>query len=57
MIERITKNKKTTALGLIIILGSLILVGIEKATLTEAAAFIVAGIGCLFAKDDALKKQ
>jgi len=56
MIDRITKNKKTTALGLIIILGCLILVGLEKATLTEAAAFIVAGIGCLFAKDSVLKK-
>jgi hypothetical protein len=55
MIERITKNKKTTTLGIMIILGSMILVGFEKATLTEAAAFIVAGIGCLFAKDKAVK--
>jgi len=51
MIDRILKNTKTTTLGLLIILGALILVGFEKATLTEAGAFIVAGLGFLFAKD------
>jgi len=51
MIDRIFKNWKTTALGVLLVIGSLILVGINKATLTEAGAFIVAGVGSIFAKD------
>ena len=51
MIDRIFKNWKTTALGVLLVTGSLILVGINKATLTEAGAFIVAGVGSIFAKD------
>ena len=57
MIDRILKNTKTTTLGLLIILGALILVGFEKATLTEAGAFIVAGLGFLFAKDKKEEKK
>ena len=51
MIDRVFKNWKTTALGVLLVTGSLILVGINKATLTEAGAFIVAGVGSIFAKD------
>ena len=52
MIERIFKNKKTTALGCGIIIASLVLVYLEKASLTEAGAFIAAGLGFIFAKDE-----
>ena len=52
MIERIFKNKKTTALGCSIILASLVLVYLDKASLTEAGAFIAAGLGFIFAKDE-----
>ena len=51
MIERIFKNWKTTAIGVLLITGSLLLVAINKATLTEAGAFIVDGVGSIFAKD------
>jgi len=51
MIDRVFKNWKTTALGVLLVTGSLILVGINKATLTEAGAFIVAGVGSIFTKD------
>ena len=56
MFDRIFKNKKTTTLGILLILGALILVGFEKASLTEAGAFIVAGIGSIFSKDGKLLK-
>ena len=51
MFERIFKNTKTTTLGILLIVGALLLVGFNKATLTEAGAFIVAGVGSIFAKD------
>ena len=51
MINRIFKNWKTTAIGVLLSTGSLLLVAINKATLTEAGAFIVAGVGSIFAKD------
>lgn len=51
LIDRIFKNWKTSVIGAVIILGSLTLVYFEKASLTEAGAFIVAGIGLFFLKD------
>ena len=51
MFERIFKNTKTTTLGILLIVGAVLLVGFNKATLTEAGAFIVAGVGSIFAKD------
>jgi len=56
MIDRIFKNKRTTILGCGIILASLLLVYLEKASLTEAGAFIVAGLGFVFAKDEVKSK-
>jgi hypothetical protein len=52
MFDRIFKNWRTTALGTTVIIASLLLVYFEKATLTEAGAFIVAGLGFIFAKDE-----
>lgn len=55
MIERIFKNWKTTLLGLLIIISALGFVYLEKATLTEAGAFMAAGIALFFAKDSKIK--
>lgn len=51
MIERIFKNWKTSVTGAGIILISLVLVYFDKASLTEAGAFIVLAIGLLYSKD------
>jgi TRAP-type mannitol/chloroaromatic compound transport system permease large subunit len=51
LIDRIFKSWKTTLIGSIIILGSLGMVYVGKATLTEAGAFIVLGVGAFFLKD------
>lgn len=51
MTERIFKNWKTTLLGIIMLVGSLLLVYYGKATLTEASAFMVAGFSMFFLKD------
>lgn len=56
MYDRIFKNTKTTIAGILLLLGALILVGFNKATLTEAGVFIVAGVGSIFAKDKNEKK-
>ena len=40
MIDRLFANLKTTIVGLIIFLTGAVLVGFEKATLTEFGAFI-----------------
>lgn len=51
LIDRIFKSWKTSLIGLLVILGSLGLVYAEKASLTEALAFIVGGIGLFFIKE------
>ena len=55
MIERILQNKKTTAAGLIIFATGVALVAVDKATLTEFSAFIIAALGFLFSKDPKTK--
>lgn len=51
MVERIFKNWKTTLLGSLIIISALGFVYLEKATLTEAGAFMGVGLGLFFLKD------
>jgi len=51
MIDRITQNWKTTAVGAILFAAGIILVGMEKATLTEAGAFFGVAFVLFFSKD------
>lgn len=51
LIDRIFKNWKSSVIGLLILVGSLTTVFLDKASLTEAGAFIVMGIGFFFLKD------
>lgn len=51
VVERIFKNWKTTLVGVLILAGALGAVFTDKATLTEAGAFIVLGVGFFFLKD------
>jgi len=51
MLERILQNKKTTGTGLLIFATGIGLVIVDKATLTEFSAFIIAALGFLFSKD------
>lgn len=51
MIDRIFKNWKTTAAGAILFASGMVLVGIEKATLTEAGTFFGVAFVLFFAKD------
>ena len=55
MVDRIFKNWKTTALGIGIIGACLLLVGFEKATLTEVSIFCVGGLLAIFSKDGSAK--
>ena len=55
MINRIFKNWKTTVIGFIIIIGALVFVFLDKATLTEAGAFMGIGLGLFFMKDGKTK--
>lgn len=55
MIERIFANAKTTIVGLIIFLTGAVLVGFEKASLTEFGAFIGVAFALFFSKDPKLK--
>ena len=57
MIERVFKNRKTTALGLLILVISFVLVWFEKATLTEVSLFLTGGFAMLFIKDPVIKKD
>jgi Flp pilus assembly protein protease CpaA len=56
VIERIFRNRKTTILGLLILIISFILVWFEKATLTEVSLFLTGGFAMLFVKDPVIKK-
>ena len=51
MIDRVLKNWKTTLVGLLIIMIAGASVYLDKATLTEAGAFIGVGLGLFFMKD------
>lgn len=51
MINRLFKNWKTTTLGLSLMVVCLLLVYLDKATLSEVSAFIGGGLYFLF-KDD-----
>jgi len=56
VIERVFRNRKTTILGLLILIISFILVWFEKATLTEVSLFLTGGFAMLFVKDPVIKK-
>lgn len=51
MIDRITKNLKTTIAGVLLFASGIVLVGMEKATLTEAGAFFGVAFVLFFSKD------
>ncbi len=51
MIERIFTNIKTTVVGIIIFLTGALLVGFDKASLTEFGAFIGVAFALFFSKD------
>ncbi len=51
MIDRIFDNKKTTIVGIIVFVTGAVLVGFEKATLTEFGAFIGVAFALFFSKD------
>jgi len=51
MFERITQNKKTTAVGLLIFVSGIALVASEKASLTEFSAFLGVAFALFFSKD------
>ena len=55
MIDRIFKNWKTTLFGLFLLSASISLVVIDKATLTEAGAFIGASFALFYIKDPKTK--
>ncbi len=51
MIDRITKNWKTTTAGVILFVSGIILVAMEKATLIEAGTFFGVAFVLFFSKD------
>jgi hypothetical protein len=51
MIDRIVKNWKTSFAGALILIVSVSAVYFDKATLTEAGAFMVVGFTLFFVKD------
>lgn len=51
IVNRIFKSWKTTLIGVVIILGALAAVFADKASLTEAGAFIGVGITLFFIND------
>jgi dipeptide/tripeptide permease len=51
MIDRVTKNWKTTAVGAVLFAAGIILVAMEKATLTEAGTFFGVAFMLFFSKD------
>ena len=51
MIERIFKNWKTSLIGLSIIVSAIVCVFLDKATLTEAGAFMGVASSLFFLKD------
>lgn len=57
MVDRIFQNWKTTSIGLVILTIAGVAVATNKATLTEAGAFLAIGIGLFFTKDGRLKNE
>lgn len=55
MIERIFQNKKTTIAGVVIFTTGALLVGFEKASLTEFGGFIGVAFALFFTKDPKTK--
>jgi hypothetical protein len=51
MLERIFSSWKTTVIGLVILVVSLVFVWFERATLTEVSIFLMGGFAFLFTKD------
>lgn len=51
MIDRILGNWKTTTAGVILFASGIVLVGFEKATLTEAGTFFGVAFVLFFSKD------
>lgn len=51
MIDRIFRNKKTTIIGIIVMVISFVFVWFEKASLTEVSVFLTGGFAMLFMKD------
>lgn len=51
MIDRVFKNWKTTISGLILFISGMVMVGMEKASLTEAGAFFGVAFVLFFVKD------
>lgn len=51
MIDRVTKNWKTTSAGVILFVSGIILVAMEKASLTEAGTFFGVAFMLFFSKD------
>ena len=51
MLDRIFANWKTTTIGLVILVVSLVFVWFERATLTEVSIFLMGGFAFLFTND------
>lgn len=51
MIDRVFKNWKTTIAGLILFISGMVMVGMEKASLSEAGAFFGVAFVLFFVKD------
>ena len=51
MIDRVTKSWKTTAVGAVLFAAGIILVAMEKASLTEAGTFFGVAFVLFFSKD------
>ena len=51
MIDRVFKSWKSTLAGLILFISGMVLVGFEKATLTEAGAFFGMAFVLFFTKE------
>jgi drug/metabolite transporter (DMT)-like permease len=51
MIDRVFKNTKTTIAGIALFVSGIVLVALEKATLTEAGAFFGVAFALFFSKD------
>jgi len=51
MLDRVFKNTKTTIVGIALFVSGIVLVALEKATLTEAGAFFGVAFALFFSKD------
>ena len=51
MIDRVFKSWKTTLAGVVLFVAGMVMVGLEKASLTEAGAFFGVAFVLFFVKD------